>query len=146
MKSGQIKLVQKTFEKVRPISDTVVELFYNRLFELRPSFKALFKGDMKTQDKMLIQMIDYAVSGLDNPDTILPTIQDLGKRHVGYGVKEEYYDTVGESLLWTLEKGLGNNFTPEVKDAWAAAYKLLSDTMKSTAREADQVEVNDKKR
>ncbi len=91
-------------------------------------------------------MIDYAVSGLDNSDTILPTIQDLGKCHVGYGVKEEYYDTVGESLLWTLKRGLANNFTPEVKDAWAAAYKLLSDTMKNTAREADQVEVNDKKR
>ena len=101
---------------------------------------------MKTQSKMFMQIIDYAVTGLDKLDTILPTIQDLGKRHVGYGVKEEYYETVGEALLSTLEWGLGRDFTPEVKDAWAAAYKLLSDTMKSAAREADQVEVNGKKR
>ncbi len=146
MNSDQIKLVQKTFEKVRPISEVVAELFYNRLFELNPSFKSLFKGDMKTQSKMLMQIIDYAVTGLDKLDTILPTIQDLGKRHVGYGVKEEYYETVGEALLWTLERNLGKDFTPEVNDAWAAAYKLLSDTMKSAAREADQVEVNGKKR
>lgn len=138
MNTDQIKLVQNTFDKVRPISDKAAELFYNHLFELRPSFKSLFKGDMKTQGRMLMQMIDYAVSGLDNPDTILPIIQDLGKRHVGYGVKEEYYETVGEALLWTLEQGLGKDFTPEVKDAWAAAYKLLSDTMKSAARETDK--------
>ncbi len=138
MNSDQIKLVQKTFEKVRPISEAVAELFYNRFFELNPSFKSLFKGDMKTQSKMLMQIIDYAVTGLDKLDTILPTIQDLGKRHVGYGVKEEYYETVGEALLWTLEQGLGRDFTPEVKDAWAAAYKLLSDTMKSAARETDK--------
>ncbi len=146
MNSDQIKLVQKTFEKVRPISEAVAELFYNRLFELKPSFKTFFKGDMKTQSKMFMQIIDYAVTGLDKLDTILPTIQDLGKRHVGYGVKEEYYETVVEALLSTLEWGLGRDFTPEVKDAWAAAYKLLSDTMKSAAREADQVEVNGKKR
>jgi hemoglobin-like flavoprotein len=140
MNADQIRLVQKTFDKVRPISDAAAELFYNHLFELNPSFKSLFKGDMKTQGKMLMQMIDYAVTGLDNPDTILPTIQDLGKRHVGYGVKEEYYDTVGEALLWTLEMGLVGDFTPEVKDAWAAAYKLLSDTMKSAAREIEKKE------
>jgi len=140
MRVDQIKLVQETFEKVRPISEVAAELFYNRLFELKPSFKSLFKGDMKTQGRMLMQMIDYAVTCLDKPDALVPTIQDLGKRHVGYGVKEEYYETVGEALLWTLEQGLGKDFTPDVKEAWAEAYKLLSDTMKSAASEACQVE------
>ena len=138
MKVDQIILVQETFGKVRPISEKAAELFYNRLFELAPSLKSLFKGDMKTQGRMLMQMIDYAVTGLDRLDTIAPTIQDLGKRHVGYGVKEEYYETVREALLWTLEQGLGKDFTPDVKDAWAAAYNLLSDTMKSAARETCQ--------
>ncbi len=133
MKVDQITLVQDTFDKVRPISEESAELFYNRLFELDPSLKSLFKGDMKTQAKMLMQMLDYAVTGLDRLDTILLTIQDLGKRHVGYGVKDEYYETVGEALLWTLEQGLGKDFTPDVKDAWVEAYKLLSDTMKSAA-------------
>ncbi len=84
-----------------------------------------------------MQMIDFAVKGIDEPDTILPTIQDLGKRHVGYGVKEEYYDTVGEALLWTLEQGLGESFTPEAKNAWAEAYKLLSGVMIDAARETN---------
>ncbi len=131
MKVDQITLVQDTFDKIRPISEKAAELFYNRLFQLAPSLESLFKGDMKTQGRMLMQMIDYAVTGLDKPDSIIPTIQDLGRRHVGYGVKEEYYETVGEALLWTLEQGLGKDFTPDVKDAWAEAYKLLSDIMKS---------------
>ncbi len=135
MNADQITIVQETFEKVRPISETAAELFYKRLFELNPSFKSLFKGDMKKQGRMLMQMIDFAVKGIDEPDTILPTIQDLGKRHVGYGVKEEYYDTVGEALLWTLEQGLGESFTSEAKDAWAEAYKLLSGVMIDAARE-----------
>jgi hemoglobin-like flavoprotein len=133
MKVDQIILVQETFEKVRPISEVAAELFYNRLFELAPTLKSLFKGDMKTQGRMLMQMIDYAVTCLDNPDALIPTIQNLGKRHLGYGVEEEYYDTVGEALLWTLEQGLGKDFTPDVKEAWTEAYKLLSDTMKSAA-------------
>ncbi len=136
MNSEQIKLVQKSFEKVRPISETTAELFYKRLFELNPSLKSLFEGDLKTQGLMLMKMLDYAVTGLDEPDKILPAIKELGKRHVGYGVKEEYYETVGEALLWTLEKGICEYFTRDVKEAWAEAYKLLSETMKSAAREA----------
>ena len=131
MKVDQIMLVQNTFDKVRPISEEAAKLFYNRLFELAPSLKSLFKGDMKTQGKMLMQMLDYAVTGLDRLDTIILAIQNLGIRHAGYGVKDEYYETVGEALLWTLEQGLGKDFTPDVKDAWVEAYKLLSDIMKS---------------
>ena len=131
MKVDQITLVQDTFDKIRPISEKAAKLFYNRLFELDPSLKSLFKGDMKTQGKMLMQMLDYAITGLDRLDTIVLAIQNLGIRHAGYGVKDEYYETVGEALLWTLEQGLGKDFTPDVKDAWAEAYKLLSDIMKS---------------
>ena len=131
MKVDQITLVQDTFDKIRPISEKAAKLFYNRLFELDPSLKSLFKGDMKTQGKMLMQVVDYAVTGLDRLDTIILAIQNLGIRHAGYGVKDEYYETVGEALLWTLEQGLGKDFTPDVKDAWVEAYKLLSDIMKS---------------
>ena len=131
MKVDQITLVQDTFDKIRPISEKAAKLFYNRLFELDPSLKSLFKGDMKTQGKMLMQMLDYAVTGLDRLDTIILAIQNLGIRHAGYGVKDEYYETAREAVLWTLEQGLGKDFTPDVKDAWAEAYKLLSDIMKS---------------
>ncbi|MCF6147581.1 MAG: hemin receptor [Candidatus Kuenenia sp.] len=134
MRADQIALVQKTFAKVQPVSDKAAEMFYRHLFELNPSFKLLFKRDIKKQGRMLMQMIDFAVKGLDDPETILPTIQDLGKRHVGYGVKEEDYDTVGEALLWTLEQGLGSDFTQEVKEAWGEAYKLLASVMINAAK------------
>ncbi|MBM4055472.1 MAG: hemin receptor [Planctomycetes bacterium] len=134
MKAEQIALVQKTFAKVQPVSDKAAEMFYQHLFELNPSFKSLFKKDMKKQGRMLMQMIEFAVKGLDDPETILPAIQDLGKRHVGYGVKEEDYATVGEALLWTLEQGLGSGFTQEVKEAWGEAYKLLAGVMINAAK------------
>lgn len=129
MRSEQIVVVRKTFAKIQPISDNAAEMFYQHLFEMYPSLRPLFKRDMKKQGRMLMQMIDFAVKGLDDPETILPTIQALGKRHIGYGVKEEYYDTVGKALLWTLEQGLGSDFTQEAKEAWGEAYKLLASAM-----------------
>src|SRR5262249_28238363 len=121
MDAAQIAVVQSTFDKVRPLSDTTAEMFYTRLFELDSSVQALFKGDMKAQGRKLMHMIGLAVSGLNRLETLVPAVQDLGTRHVDYGVKHEHYDTVGAALLWTLEQGLGEDFTPEVKEAWAEA-------------------------
>lgn len=136
MTPHQIMLVQTSFEKVAPIADTAAELFYRRLFETDPTASKLFKGDMKQQGRKLMQMIGVAVKGLDKLDTIVPAVQSLGKRHVGYGVTEAQYDTVGAALLWTLSQGLGAAFTPEVKEAWTAAYSLLATTMKQAANHA----------
>ena len=135
MNAEQIAVVQSTFEKVHPRSDATAEMFYTRLFELDPSVKSLFKGDMKEQGRKLMHMIGLAVRGLHRLETLVPAIQGLGTRHVGYGVKNEHYDTVGAALLWTLEQGLGRDFTPEVKEAWAEAYHLLTSVM----QEADVV-------
>ena len=122
----EIALVQSTFKLVAPIADTAAELFYGRLFEIDPALKPMFRGDMKEQGRKLMQMLSVAVNGLNHLDTIVPAVHDLGKRHVGYGVKNEHYATVGSALLWTLEKGLGDAFTPEVKDAWATVYGVLA--------------------
>ena len=129
MNAEQIAVVQSTFEKVHPFSDTTAEMFYTRLFELDPSVQSLFKGDMKEQGRKLMHMIGVAVRGLNRLETLAPAMQGLGERHVGYGVKDEHYDTVGAALLWTLEQGLGGDFTPEVKEAWAEAYHLLTSVM-----------------
>jgi hemoglobin-like flavoprotein len=83
-----------------------------------------------------MKMIAAAVNALDRLDEIVPAVQDLGKRHVAYGVKDEDYDTVGEALIWTLQQGLDDLFTPEVEEAWIVVYGLLSDTMKSAAAKA----------
>lgn len=131
----QVELVQTTWEKVVPISDQAAALFYGRLFELDPRLRPMFKSDIREQGKKLMQMITVAVRGLGDLGKLVPAVQDLGRRHVGYGVKEEHYTTVGTALLWTLEKGLGDAFTSEVKEAWATVYGVLATTMQKAAAE-----------
>jgi hemoglobin-like flavoprotein len=136
MTPHQIDLVQQTFADVKPIAAAAAELFYNRLFTLEPSLRSMFKGDIRQQGQMLMSMIGAAVNGLKDLDALVPVVRSLGARHVKYGVRDEHYAIVGGALLWTLEQGLGAKFTPEVRDAWAAAYGLLADVMMLGAAEA----------
>jgi len=136
MTPKQIQLVQATWAKVLPISDTAAELFYAKLFTLDPALKPLFKGDMKAQGRKLMIMIGTAVNGLTKLDEIVPAVQALGRRHAGYGVKPAHYGTVATALVWTLEQGLGDAFTPEVKEGWVAAYTVLAKTMQDAAATA----------
>lgn len=138
MTEEQIKLVQDSWAKVVPISETAAKLFYGRLFELDPSLKPMFKTDIKEQGKKLMTMIGVAVKGLSNLESIVGAVQDMGKRHAGYGVKDEHYDTVAAALLWTLEKGLEDAFTEEIKAAWVETYTLLATTMKQAAKEDEE--------
>src|SRR5215213_4933586 len=130
MTPEQIALVQISFAQVLPIADTAAALFYSRLFELDPSLKPLFKGDMAEQGRKLMTMIRVVVNGLNRLDELVPAVQELGRRHARYGVRDEHYDTVGAALLWTLSQGLGARFTSETEAAWATAYTLLAETMK----------------
>jgi hemoglobin-like flavoprotein len=129
-------LVQDSFRLVVPIADTAAELFYGRLFELDPSLRMLFRGDMREQGRKLMQMLTVAVRGLDTLEAVVPAVQALGRRHATYGVQPQHFDTVGAALLWTLERGLGAAFTPDVRDAWAAVYELLSSVMKDSMAES----------
>ncbi len=131
MEPEQIALVQHTWKQVLPIKEQAAALFYNRLFSVDPALRALFTGDMTTQGNKLMAMISVAVSGLTRLESILPAVQELGRRHTGYGVKAADYETVGGALLWTLQQGLGEGFTPEVKDAWTDVYRLLAQEMTS---------------
>jgi hemoglobin-like flavoprotein len=136
MTTEQITLVQESFAKVVPISDVAAGLFYDRLFELDPRTRALFKDDLTEQKRILMMTLQVVVAGLHQPNEIVPGVQALGRRHSTYSVVEENYDTVGAALLWTLGQGLGEGFTSDVRDAWAAAYGLLSTTMKDAAHAA----------
>jgi hemoglobin-like flavoprotein len=133
MTPEEISLVQESWNKVVPIKETAAELFYGRLFELDPNLRSLFQGDMKEQGRKLMAMINTAINGLTRLDEVVPAVQNLGRRHVGYGVKAGDYGTVATALLWTLEQGLGAAFTPPVKAAWVKAYTVLADTMKTAA-------------
>ena len=133
MNPTQIKLVQDSFAKVAPISEQAAVIFYERLFEVAPAVKAMFPTEMKEQRKKLMATLAVVVNGLGNLDSVLPAASALAKRHISYGAKPEHYPVVGGALLWTLEKGLGEAWTPAVADAWTAAYGTLSGFMISEA-------------
>src|SRR5947208_10298527 len=133
MNPTQIKLVQDSFAKVAPISEAAAVIFYDRLFEVAPGVRAMFPNDMTEQRKKLMGTLAVVVNGLSNLEAILPAASALAKRHVNYGAKPEHYPVVGGALLWTLEKGLGEAWTPEVAHAWTAAYGTLSGYMISEA-------------
>ena len=134
MTPDQMKLVQRSWKQVEPIADAAAQLFYDRLFTTDPSLRMLFRGDMKEQGRKLMSMIGFAVNGLSRLEKLVPGVQALGRRHAGYGVRDEHYATVAGALLWTLERGLGDGFTAEVREAWTAAYRLLANTMKDASR------------
>lgn len=128
-----IQLVQESWAKVFPISDAAAALFYERLFELEPSVRPLFKADISEQKKKLMQTLSVAVDGLTNLEKLVPVLQGLGVRHAGYMVQEHHYDVVGEALLWTLREGLGDEFNSDVETAWTQVYTLVADVMKKAA-------------
>lgn len=135
MTPKQIMLVKTSFTQLLPSPERAAAMFYTRLFELDPSLRAMFRGDMTEQGKKLMNILKIVVNSLDRLEAILPAVQELGRRHVAYGVQDAHYDTVGSALLWTLRQGLGDQFTPEVEAAWTTAYTLLAKTMKAAATE-----------
>lgn len=139
MTPRQIDLIRASWSAVEPIADTAATLFYDQLFELDPAIRRLFRRtDMAAQRKILMQTLTVVVKSLDKLDTIVPAVQALGRRHVGYGVRSEHYESVGIALLWTLEQGLGDAFDDETREAWSGAYGTLASLMIAAADEAAQ--------
>jgi hemoglobin-like flavoprotein len=136
MTPQQIALVKESFIKVLPIKDVAAAAFYDRLFTVDPALKSLFNGDMQTQGRKLMMAIGTVVAALDRLETVLPTVQELARRHVSYGVQDSHYATVGGALLDTLASAFGNDFTPDVREAWATAYGTLSSAMIEAAKTA----------
>src|SRR6266850_7591121 len=129
MTPQQVSLVRQSFAEVVPIREWAAALFYDRLFAIDESTRPLFRGDLKSQGAKLMAAIGAVVKSLDRIETMLEDLRALARRHDRYGVREEHYASVGAALLWTLEQGLGADFTPEVREAWATAYGLLSGAM-----------------
>jgi hemoglobin-like flavoprotein len=129
MTPDQIRAIQESFAKVAPISEQAAMLFYGRLFEIAPALKPLFRGDMTEQGRKLMATLGVVVNGLANLESVLPAASALAKRHVDYGVEAADYAPVGAALLWTLERGLGEQWTPPLAAAWTDAYTRLSDFM-----------------
>jgi hemoglobin-like flavoprotein len=137
MTPAQKDLVQDTWALVVPIADTATAMFYDRLFEIDPGSRALFENtDMADQRLKLLQVLSVAISGLDDLGRLMPIVEELGRRHAGYGVKDEHYDSVGSALLWTLQKGLGAAWNAETAAAWAEVYGVLSSVMRRAQKDA----------
>jgi nitric oxide dioxygenase len=135
MTPHDIVLIRTSWAAVEPIADTAADLFYGRMFELDPAIERLFRRtDMASRRKTLIQTLTVVVTSLDKLDQIVPAVQALGRRHAGYGVRESHYATAGDALLWTLEQGLGEAFTPDVRTAWTEAFETLATVMIEAAR------------
>lgn len=136
MTPEQVQLVRSSFAKVATIKEAAATLFYQRLFELDPSLRLMFKGDMMAQGASLMAALQGVVASLDRLEQVLPVIRELGRRHAAYRVQPEHYATVGEALLWTLERGLGDDFTRATQRAWTDAYGHLAWTMIAAAEDA----------
>ena len=126
MTPEQKQLIKDSWVQILPIKEQAAELFYNRLFDTYPELRPLFKGDMKEQGRKLIAMLNTVVNGLDNLEGLIEALKESGKAHAGYGVKAEDYKKVGDAFLWTLERGLGDAFTPDVKEAWMVTYTFVA--------------------
>jgi hemoglobin-like flavoprotein len=134
MTPEQAQIIKLTFAQVMRDRDKVGRMFYDRLFSIAPEVKPLFKGDIAEQSRKLMDTLALAVGMLRDMPTLVITLEGLARRHVGYGVKDEHYDKVGEALLWTLEKGLGDAFTAQVRDAWTALYVAVAKIMRDAAK------------
>ena len=135
-----IKLVRETFDLVVPIAGVAADMFYERLFYMAPSLRHMFPQDMREQKRKLMVMMAMAVQGLGDLDKLVPQLMTLGARHAGYGVKDTHYKAVGEALIWTLERGLANEFTPDVERAWVRVYLLIAATMQAGADEVSTLQ------
>ena len=135
MNNKQIELVRASFARIEPVTEEAAVLFYARLFELDPDLRRLFKIDIREQGHKLMEILGFAIAGLDRLDELTPVLQALGLRHAGYGVEESHYDTVGAALLWTFEQALKDEYTVETNQAWETLYTFLSETMKGGARQ-----------
>lgn len=130
MTPRQQTLISESWTQVAPIADQAATIFYARLFELDPSIRPMFAHtDMAGQRKNLVQTLTVVVKSIDRLEAVVPAVEALGRRHAGYGVRPSHFATVGAALLDTLSVGLGEAFTPEVREAWATAYGILADVM-----------------
>ena len=133
MTPDQILLVRESFAKIAPIKAAAAAIFYDRLFQVAPEFRGLFPTDLTEQGAKLMAAIGVVAAGLERLEGIIPQIHELGRRHATYGVKDGHYVIVGDTLIWTLEKAMGDAFTPQTRKAWIEAYGMVAEAMIAAA-------------
>jgi hemoglobin-like flavoprotein len=130
----KILAVKNTWSYIIFQAEEVGQLFYNKLFELDPSLRQLFRGNIEQQGKKLMDMLTMIISRLQRLEDIEKEVKALGHRHVGYGTKPEHYQSVGKALLWALENSLEEQWNEETRQAWTEAYNVMANTMLEGAK------------
>jgi hemoglobin-like flavoprotein len=129
MTKEQIELVEGSWDFIILNTNEAGNIFYKKLFELDPSLRNLFNGEIEVQSRKLVSLITFVVHKLNNLNEVINDVVALGKRHAGYDVKATHYNTVGAALLWTLELALKDQWDEKMKAAWVEVYTVLSGTM-----------------
>jgi len=135
MTPNECRLVRQTFPLLQEYSVSLALLFYGRLFELDPGARKLFHNDLALQSKKLLDMLASVVESLDNFESVVPRLSELGRKHAGFGVRPEQYDTLSTALLWTFAHALGLDFDNATRDAWRHALEAISRAMKAAAED-----------
>jgi hemoglobin-like flavoprotein len=135
MTEEQIALVKNSWKMFRKIDPGLIgDVFYSKLFFENPKLRQMFPSSMEHQYKKLIEMLSVIISKLDRLDDITDDIKAMALRHEGYGVKPQHYGLLGNALLWTMERGLGNDWNDKVNEAWFACYTKIAETMIAAVR------------
>jgi len=129
----QVRLIQESLPKLARRSGEASDVFYDRLFAIRPELRALFPSDLSLQKAKFVQMVSVLIKNLDQVNSVSDQLCELGRRHASYEVSNDHYAYVGEALLWMLGKVLGQDFTLELQEAWQAAYEMLAHIMQAAS-------------
>ena len=132
----QRRLVRESFESLEEYSDSVVQLFYGRMFEIAPQVRPMFRVEISLQSRKLLDMLTTIVSAIDDFETLRPRLEDLGRKHVMYGVKPEHYDALRVALLWAMGNALDLEFDPSTREAWGQLLGMVSGAMIDGATKA----------
>ena len=134
MTPEQISLVQQSWKKMKPFSQTAGELFFDRLVDLDPELDSQTSLDHVDQIKKLMSSLNLAVNFLEDPVSTELILDMLCQQHVGYGVFESDQENAQQAFCWTLMHGLGNAFTDEVKEAWIEFFNMVSSSTPTSSR------------
>lgn len=125
----QVYLLRKSFAIVERHPEVAALVFYRELFLIEPGLRGLFRNDIAAQAAKLMEMLSAAIRLLDEPARLIPVLEDLGRRHAGYGVEARHYAVVRQALVAMLRRVLDRELTPEVRAAWGALYDVVEASM-----------------
>jgi len=126
---AQINLIRDSFDRMQPHVEFASMLFYDRLFEIAPELRGLFRADMAGQGMRFMSTMSVILQNLDDPEALGPYLERLAIGHGAYGVKPKHFRPMGQALIQTMRETLGSGFPEDAAAAWGAAYDHIARQM-----------------